>query len=177
MQQFVFRLLLIVFSTLIVFACENKTEPPRTDLKSSEIPDQESWNSTVVFSDSGNIKAILYAGHISVFNSKAITIIDSNATVYFYKQNEIVSKLVGKRGKVFDTSKDIEIYDSVMVTNKEGNILQTQKLYWNNRLQRVSSDVYVKITTPTEVVEGIGFESDQSLKNYTIFKVTGTFSK
>lgn len=176
MQQFILKLLMII-NIFVLFSCENKIEPPRTNLKSNETPDQESWNSTVVFSDSGNIKAILYAGHISVFNSKAITIIDSNATVYFYKQNEIVSKLIGKRGKVFDTSKDIEIYDSVVVTNKDGNILQTQQLYWNNRLQKVSSDVYIKITTPTEVVEGIGFESDQSLKNYTIFKVTGTFSK
>jgi len=168
---------MIIMSVSILLSCENKMEPPKTNLKSNETPDQESWNSTVVFSDSGIIKAILYAGHISVFNSKSITIIDSNATVYFYKQNEIVSKLVGKRGKVFDTSKDIEIYDSVVVTNKDGNILQTQKLYWNNKLQKVSSDVYIKITTPKEVVEGIGFESDQSLKNYTIFKVTGTFTK
>jgi LPS export ABC transporter protein LptC len=81
------------------------------------------------------------------------------------------------RGKILEPSKDIEIYDSVVVISKDGSILRTQKLLWNNKTQRVSTDLYVKITTPKEEVEGIGFESDQMLKNYTIFKVTGTFSK
>lgn len=168
----------ILFLILLLFSsCEEKMAPPRTDLKSGEIPDQESWKSTVIFSDSGKVKAILNAGHISVYNSKSYTLIDSGAVVDFYKEGEKVSTLTGKRGKVLDATKDIEIYDSVVVVNKEGNILKTSKLYWNNRLQKVSTDVFVKITTPKEDVEGIGFESDQNLKNYTIYKVTGVFSK
>lgn len=151
--------------------------PPRTDLKSGEIPDQESWNSSVIFSDSGNVKAILKAGHISVFNSKAYTLIDSGAIVDFFKTGEKVSTLTSKSGKVLDVSKDIEMYDSVVVVNKEGSVLKTSKLYWNNKLQKVSTDVFVKITTSKEDIEGIGFESDQNLKNYTIYKVTGIFSK
>lgn len=168
----------IIFFLLIIFsACETKMAPPKTDLKSGEIPDQESWKSSVVFSDSGSVKAILNAGHISVFNSKSYTLIDSGAVVDFYKNGEKVSTLTGKRGKVLDVTKDIEIYDSVIVVNKEGSILKTSKLYWNNKLQKVSTDVFVKITTPKEDIEGIGFESDQNLKNYTIYKVTGVFSK
>ncbi|MFA5404677.1 MAG: LPS export ABC transporter periplasmic protein LptC [Ignavibacteria bacterium] len=162
---------------ILFSACENKVAPPRTDLKSGEIPDQESWKSSVTFSDSGNVKAILNAGHISVFNSKAYTLIDSGAIVDFYKNGDKVSTLTGKNGKVLDATKDIEIYDSVVVINKEGSILKTSKLYWNNKLQKVSTDVFVKITTPKEDIEGIGFESDQNLKNYTIYKVTGVFSK
>jgi len=174
--SFCLKLILVLFLFLLT-SCENKIEPPKTDLKSGEIPDQESWKSTVVFSDSGNVKAILNAGHISVYNSKAYTLIDSGAVVDFYKNGQIVSTLTGKRGKVLDASKDIEIYDSVTVVNKEGSILKTSKLYWNNKLQKVSTDVFVKITTPKEDIEGIGFESDQNLKNYTIYKVTGVFSK
>lgn len=169
-------LFLFLFAILF-FSCENKFEPPKINLNANEIPEQESWNSTVSFSDSGFVKAVLKAGHISVFSKKGFTLVDSGAIVDFYKKGEKVSTLSGKRGKVLDPSKNIEIYDSVVVVNKEGSILQTQKLLWNNKSQRVSSDVYVKIKTPKEEVQGIGFESDQNLKNYTIFKVTGTFSK
>jgi len=158
-------------------SCENKFVPPKMDLKSEDIPEQESWNSSVAFSDSGNVKAILRAGHISAFTKKGYTLIDSGAKVDFYKNKELVSTLTSKRGKVLEPSKDIEIYDSVVVINKEGSILKTQKLFWNNKTQKVSTDVYVKIKTPKEDVEGIGFESDQNLKNYTIFKVTGTFNQ
>jgi LPS export ABC transporter protein LptC len=129
-----------------------------------------------VFSDSGYVKAILRAGHIAVFNNKGYTLVDSNAVVDFYNINgEKVSTLHGKKGKVFDRTKDIEIYDSVVAVNQEGSVLRTEKLLWNNKSQRVSTDVFVNIKTPNEEIEGIGFESDQNLKNYTIYKVTGTF--
>lgn len=174
------KLLCYALFLCLIFAavsCEDKFKPTQSNLNTDDIPSQESWNSEVVFSDSGIVKAVLKAGHISVYSNKGYTLIDSGAMVDFYKNKIRVSTLTGKRGKIYDKSKDIEVYDSVKVVNNEGNELQTQKLFWNNKLQRVSSDEFVKINTPTETIEGIGFESDQSLKNYKIFKVSGTFSK
>lgn len=167
-----------VFLILIQFyACEEKFTPSQTYYNTDSSPVQESWNSTVVFSDSGNIKAILTAGHISVYKNKMVTVIDSNAKVEFFKNGVLVSTLTGKSGIVDDKTKDIEIYDSVYVVNNEGSELKTQKLKWTNSTQKVSSDVFVQIKTPSESVEGIGFESDQNLKNYRIFDVSGTFDK
>ncbi len=158
-------------------SCEDKFKPTQTNLNADDFPSQESWNSTVTFSDSGKTKAVLDAGHISVYSNRGYTLIDSGAKVDFYKDTKKVSTLTGRRSKVDDKTKDIEIYDSVVVVNTEGSELFTQKLLWNNKTQRVSSDEFVRIKTPTETIEGIGFESDQSLKNYKIFKVSGTFSK
>jgi len=166
------------FITCLAFcSCENKFEPPKSDLSSENIPVQESWNSSVTFSDSGSVKAILKAGHISAFSDKGYTEIDSGAVVDFYKAGEVVSTLTGKRGKVTDATKDIEIYDSVKVVNKTGSELNTSKLLWKNKTQKVYSDVFVRITTPKEIIEGVGFESDQNLNNYVIYKVSGVFNK
>ncbi len=169
-------LIFLFLFTLSVSSCDEKFKPTRTDINTNEMPSQESWNSTVTFSDSGRTKAILEAGHISVYSSKGFTLIDSGAKVDFYRDGEIVSTLTGKKGKIDDRTKDIEIYDSVNVVNKEGSELKTQKLFWNNKTQRVSSDEFVTIKTPAETIEGIGFESDQNLRNYKIFKVSGTFN-
>ncbi|MDQ3022397.1 MAG: LPS export ABC transporter periplasmic protein LptC [Bacteroidota bacterium] len=170
--------LAFLISLLFIFlSCEDKFKTTQTNLNTSDSPGQESWNSTVMFSDSGKIKAILDAGHISVYSSKGYTLVDSGAKVDFYKDGILVSTLTGRRSKIDDKTKDIEIYDSVVVVNNEGSELRTQKLFWNNKTQRVSSDEFVQIKTPEEAIEGIGFESDQSLKNYTIFKVSGMFSK
>ena len=46
--------------------CEEKIKPsvlPGIDSKS--IPQQESWNSTIVLSDSGKLKAVIFAGRIN----------------------------------------------------------------------------------------------------------------
>ena len=169
--------LIIILLSVILSACEEKLQPPKTDISAQDIPDQESWNSTVAFSDSGDVKAVLIAGYIAHFQKKGYMLIDSGATVDFFRNGEEISNLIGKRGIVIDSTKDIEMYDSVTIINKEGSILNTTKLYWDNDKQIVSSDEYVKIKTPAEEVEGIGFTSDAGLKNYTIYKVTGTFSK
>lgn len=167
----------LITLALILNSCDDKFKPSQTDLDAENAPNQESWNSTVTFSDSGKTRAILTAGHISVYKNKEYTLIDSGAMVDFYKDGEVVSNLKGMSGKVNDRTKDIEIYDSVVVINKEGSELRTQKLIWNQNTQKVSSDVFVSIKTPNETIEGIGFESDQSLKNYKIYKVSGTFDK
>ncbi|HPS64064.1 MAG TPA: LPS export ABC transporter periplasmic protein LptC [Ignavibacteria bacterium] len=169
-------ILTILFS-LSFLSCENKFEPPKTNYKAGEIPDQESWNSTVIFSDSGKVKAVLKAGHISQFNAQGLTLIDSGGVVDFYKDGEVVSTLTGKKGRVVDPDKDIEMTDSVTVVSKDGSVLKTPKMYWHNKTQKVTSDAYVHIKTPKEEIQGIGFESDQNLKNYTIFKPIGIFSQ
>ena len=176
MRRIIF-LLILAASAFLAYSCDSKLEPPKINMGTDSAPTQESWNSEVTFSDSGNVKAVLKAGHISAYSTKAYYLIDSNAKVDFYKLGKIVSTLTGKRGKVNDITKDIEIYDSVKVVNTEGVSLTTQKLLWKDKTQKVSSDVFVRIITPKEMIEGIGFESDQNLKNYVIYKVTGTFSK
>lgn len=162
---------------IFLTSCDDKFKPSQISVDSDDFPSQESWNSTVFFSDSGKTKAVLEAGHISVYKNKGYTLIDSSAKVNFYKNDVIVSTLTGKKGRINDKTKDIEIYDSVVVINTEGSELRTQKLFWNNHTQKVTSDEFVKIKTPSENIEGIGFESDQNLKNYKIFKVSGTFNE
>lgn len=172
-----FPFLILILFIVSFYSCENKFQPPASGMKSENIPDQESWKAVVTFSDSGKVRAVLNAGHIQMFNLKKITLIDSGAVVDFYRDGEVVSTLSGMRGKIHDETKDIEIFDSVKVVNKEGSVLTTSKMYWTNKTQRVSSDAFVRIVTPKEEIEGYGFESDQNLKNYNIYKVTGIFSK
>lgn len=62
---------------MILSSCEDKFKPASADINSKEVPSHESWNSSVIFTDSSITKAILYAGHISVFTEGAYTLIDS----------------------------------------------------------------------------------------------------
>ena len=37
---------------------------------------------------------------------------------------------------------------------------------------KIISDKFVTVISPTEKIQGYGFESDQSLKNYVIYNIT-----
>lgn len=173
--------LLAIFAGIALYAagCSNdKVEPPKINLTSADsIPSQESYNTTVTFSDSGKVKAILTAGRIRIFTKFNYTLIDSNAKVDFYKEGVYSSTLTGRRGKIYDGTKDVEVYDDVKLVSTDGSTLTTNKLLWVNKTQRIKSDEFVHITTKTEDIQGYGFEADQNLKNYVIYKVSGQIQK
>lgn len=164
---------------LVFHGCSSdKIEPTKTDLTPTDsIPSQESYNAKVTFSDSGMIKAILDAGRIRVFSKFNYTLVDSGAKVDFYKNGIYSSTLTGRRGKIFDATKDVEVYEDVKLISEDGSVLTTEKLYWINKTQRIRSDEFVHIKTPNEDIKGYGFEADQNLKNYVIYKVSGEMQK
>lgn len=170
---------LILAVTFVLQACSSeKLEPPKTDIVNPDsIPSQESYGTTVTFSDSGKVKAILIAGRIRVYSKFNYTLVDSGAKVDFYKEGIYSSTLTGRRGKIYDATKDVEVYDSVKLVSQNGSVLTTNKLLWVNKTQRIKSDEFVHIKTPNEDIQGYGFEADQNLKNYVIYRVSGEMQK
>ena len=170
------RVFLFTISVLLVLsACEDKVKPPVTDAPlGGDIPDQESWDSKIVFSDSGQVDAELQAGHILVYEQRQETFMDSGIVVDFYGNDGAhTSKLTARRGKVNDATKDLEAFDDVVFVSDSGTVVETTYLFWDNRKQKVRSDKFVTVTSPKERIQGYGFEADQGLKNYVIYRVSG----
>ena len=160
-----------------VFAgCEEKIRPSVLGgVSSASLPSQQSWNATVTFSDSGIVKAILKAGHISSYEGTRQTWLDNGVHVDFFDERGVHSSvLTSQLGKVDESTNNLEATGHVGVVSESGVVVETEKLFWDNNRQLIHSDEFVKITSPKENLQGHGFESDQNLKNYKIFKVTGT---
>lgn len=160
---------------LFIYGCKKeKVEPTvNVQLSAEEIPDQESWNSTIFFTDSGRTRAILNAGHLRVFSNTKETLLDSNIRVDFFNNQEIhTTKLTAKRGKVDEKTNNLYAMDSVVAVNDSGIVITSDVMMWRNRDRKIVSDKYVTIVSPKEKIEGYGFESDQNLRNYIIYNIT-----
>jgi LPS export ABC transporter protein LptC len=166
--------ILLIIAVIISACSEEKVKPSiDTSIKGAELPSQESWNSTVFFTDSGKTKAVLKAGHLRVFENSKETLLDSNITVDFYNEQDSISTvLTAKRGKVNDATNDLYAFDSVVVVSDSGTTLKTDELMWRNKDRKIVSDKFVTILSSKEKIQGFGFESDQSLKNYVIYNIT-----
>ena len=70
--------------TLITSCGEGKIKPSvLAELEGNKIPVQESWNSKIIFSESGKTSAILYSDHLSVFEeNKEITQYLNNSQIF-----------------------------------------------------------------------------------------------
>jgi LPS export ABC transporter protein LptC len=168
-----FFLPILLLSSLI--SCTGKDVKPKVDssFKVEELPAQESWNSTVFFTDSGKTAAILYTGHLQLFNVRKETILDDGVKVEFFNSLEIkTTTLTSKRGRVDERTNDLFAIDSVVAVNDSGIVVKTDELKWRNKDKKISSDKFVTIDSPDEHIEGYGFESDQHLRNYVIYNIT-----
>jgi LPS export ABC transporter protein LptC len=166
---------LLLVAALFLSSCEEKMKPAVTAVVTGEdLPSQESWNTKIIFSDSGKTKAVLHAGHIMVFDEKRYTLLDSNVVVDFFDRNEKhTSVLTARHGRVNDITHDFEAYDHVVVVSDSGTTLKSEELFWDNATQKIHTPAFVDIVSPTEHIQGHGLESDQSLKNYKILEVAG----
>ncbi len=169
------KLFLPALLLLTLISCTGKDVKPKVDSSFvvEELPAQESWNSTVFFTDSGKTVAILYSGHLQLFNIRKETILDDGVKVEFFNSLEMrTTTLTSKRGRVDERTNDLYAIDSVVAVNDSGIVVKTDELKWRDKDKKIVSEKFVTIDSPDEHIEGYGFESDQHLRNYVIYNIT-----
>ncbi|HTS00103.1 MAG TPA: hypothetical protein VML00_10150, partial [Bacteroidota bacterium] len=89
--------------------CGERAGPAVVPLPPSALPSQESWRSTVTFTDSARVKAVLWAGHIAEYQGDRTTLLDDSVHVDFFDEmGRHTSTLTARRGKVNDATQDFE---------------------------------------------------------------------
>ncbi len=170
-----FCLNFLIALSFFYFGCGGEKVKPKVDTKLDvkEIPAQESWKSKILITEKGATRALLDVGHLRMYVKTQETIIDSGLKVDFYNNfGQKTTTLTSKRGRIDDQTKDLYAYEDVVTVNDSGVVLKSEELMWKNSDQKIKTDKFVTITTPTEVLQGYGFESDQHLRNYVIFRIT-----
>ena len=172
------KTILFVFLFVCVFvACQNpeNAKPTVVAFEQEELPDQICFDLTIAFVDSSTTKAIVQARRARVFNDSNLTFLDSGVFVQFFDENGVkTGTLTAEKVKIDDITKDMFATGKVVaISNNSNTKLETEELDWINNTRKIYSNVFVRITTTTEIIRGYGLESDDQLSNYSIFKVTG----
>ncbi|MBO4444337.1 MAG: LPS export ABC transporter periplasmic protein LptC [Bacteroidaceae bacterium] len=75
----------------------------------------------------------------------------------------------------FEKTKLWELRHNVHIENLQGEIFDTELLFWNQDTERVWSDLFIRIRQKDRIITGFGFESNQQFTNYIIRKTQGIF--
>ncbi len=170
------HLILSSFVTFVLIACEHQSiNEVKKTVKHEVLPDHTSWNIRVTFMDSSRVKAMLSANRARVFEQRKETLLDTNVKVIF---NNAMSKqlavLTSDSARIDDRTRNMFASGHVyVVSDSTQTSLATPNLMWDHDKQQLFTQDKVHIKTPTETIDGTGFISDQFLKNYRIFKVSG----
>lgn len=160
---------------LILVACDPVGQSlEQTKAKQNRVPSQESWNPTIRINSVGkeNVQArAAYSAHYD--DPKEIVFIGSVRLDFFDLEGGHSSTMTADTGRVDDIRHLFTATGDVYVESDSGMTLATDVLYWNENRESIYTDHPIVLTTDTDTLYGIGFESDANLENWIITQPTG----
>jgi len=165
----------LVINVVLSINCQKLEEDTvNTALENNRVPDQESWQSTFTITQDGKKFAEVWSGYIAFFNEMGQTFLkDSIHADFFDKDGFHNSVLTADSGIVYSQTNNLVAFGNVVVVSDSGVVLETEKLRWDNELQKIISDVQVRFTTQDDTLLGDSFISDPDLTNYEIRNARG----
>lgn len=169
------RYILYILILIISVGCINDNKETALPISTDDYPDQESWDATIMITKEANTIGYLKAGKIEKYSKKNITILKENIKIDFYNnEGQHTSVLTSEGGKVFDLNQDMLAYGHVVVISDSGMTLYTDTLKWDNKKQKIISEVSIMITTEEgDTLYGDSFISDPNLRNREIINPHG----
>jgi len=175
MTRVIFFIIILIF----IFACTQQEDKKQVAQAPADYPDQESWNATVKITKEGRLSGLVQAGYIRKYSSKQKTYLSDSIQIDFYNQKgQHNSVLYAHGGEVNDKIQDMIAYGNVVVISDSGITLYTDTLKWDNKRQKIISDIPIMITTNEgDTLYGDSFISNPALTNYEIVNPRGMSTK
>ncbi len=170
---------MIVVVFFFTVACNNeKPETIGAVVDRSTLPKLHATEITTVISDSGITRYRISAPCWNVYDKASQPYWEFPNGIHFerFDLNLKVDANIHSQYAKFDENRQLwELKGKVRATNIRGELFETEQLFWDQRGERIYSDSLIKITKVNQIITGIGFESNQSMTQYTIRLPQGVF--
>jgi len=180
-----FRLFFLVIALLFA-ACEG--EQPQAPLPPPSPGDNilmESFQVQYMYSDNARLSARLNAGHVTERNEakeadapvQVVRYMEGGVKIVFYTALGAVESTITSDRAIYRNTQGIaELRGNVVVTNLNGDRLNTEILFWDRQKDRIYNDIFVRIQTTDRIITGDkGMTSDTKFTKYEVRGVRGTF--
>lgn len=166
--------LLITGSAILLISCSSEAETEEQDLET--LMTQQSDSLTIISSENGQkdyrfetplLERYELAKEPYMEFRKGINIVTYDSL------GQVETSLIADYAINFENQKLWEAKGNVVAKNANGQILETQQLFWNQKTKKVYSNVDSKVTQNDDVIVGVGFESDESMEDFTFRKPKG----
>lgn len=165
---------------LFFIACKpNKPEEINDLTNIKEFPTIAIEDLTTVITDSGKIKFRFITPEMLQFDKKENPTIEFPKglhLVIYDKLEEIDGQIKSEIATYYENDELWELRKDVEAINTQGEVINTELLFWDMKKKKIYSDEFIKITTDTEIITGYGFESDEKMQNYKIKNISGVLS-
>ena len=168
---------LLVVVVLLTISC-SKEEPDKIEAVKDRktLPGLTSTKITTVISDSGITRYRIYTDQLDIYDRADDPYREFPKGLHLerFAENMSVNATFNcKYARYFERKRLWEFKGKVKAINLEGIMFETDILYWDEANERIFSDQFIRVTRPTMIIAGIGFEANQSLTKWRILNPQG----
>lgn len=168
---------LLVVVVLFAIAC-TKEEPDKIEAVKDRktLPGLSSTKITTVISDSGITRYRIYTDKWDIYDKATEPYWEFSKGLHFERFAENLSvnaTFNSKYARYYERKRLWEFKGKVKAINLEGVMFETEILYWDEASDRIYSDKFIRVTRPTMIINGVGFEANQSLTKWRILNPQG----
>ena len=169
----------IAICCLFVISCENEKAEVEKVTYQENLPVEITYESEIFYSENAELKVKAYAPEMHRYvGEKNYSEMPKGVEVIFYDSAGVESSRLTANYAIDKQEEFImEAKGDVVVTNAEGERLNTEHLIWNRKTRLIHSNVRVTMTTEDETIIGDGFESNETFTKYKIIKSRGVLTQ
>ena len=158
----------------VVFSCKGKLG--QTDMKLlEETPLQVVDGMLVVHSENGDMQMRMEAAVMQRFENDSLSyeFFPEGFDVFAYTDGLLETHIRSDKAKHLnfkDGRESWEAFGNVVIKNLIKNeVMETDTLYWDQKNEKLYTHCYVKLYSPSGLMQGYGMESDQKARNSIIY--------
>ncbi len=133
------------------------------------MPEQGLEKFTVSETHAGKPNWVLEAASAQIMEKQKKVLMQS-AVVKFYQDGKYSSTLTAKKGRINTDNYDIWADGDCELKTIKGETLTTSNMVYTSSTSKISTNEFVRIVRPDEVIEGTGMEASPNLDDITIKK-------
>lgn len=139
------------------------------------VPLQTNFDAEYRYTENGELRNILKAKQIDQYGGENPYIEALGGfTMIFYDSIDVEeARLTADHGIFYQKKNELTANKNVVLRNTQGEMLETDKLIFQQDSSRIFTDAPVKITSGSGVFYGKGLESNSSFTRYKILEPTG----
>lgn len=169
------RAIALVAVAFVVISCKSRLKTTSMDL--SDHPVQVVNDMYVVQTDKGKMQMRVQAEVMERYQNDSVNweVFPNGFRVYSYnEEGDLETEIVADQARHTKPRVGQELwaaYNNVKIRNLiNRELMETDTLYWDPNNERIYTDCYVSILSPSGFMQGYGMESDQRARSSVILR-------
>lgn len=165
----------IIFAVFSIYSCQNNFKDVQNINKKVFLPIGDAEKINLKYTDSGYIKTILIAPRMLDFGNVAFPFIEfpNGMNMTLFDEKEKKTTIVSNYAISYNQTGQIDLQGKVKITSQNGQMLETEQLYYDQANQWFFTEKKFKLTDIKGVSYGKGIDFSGDFKVVNSQRISG----